>query len=133
MAIKFKNSQLNNDTIRVINYIMEIEINGDIAFKLMKIIKELNYTFDDRLKMEQKILDKWIEKDEEGKPVPVKDEEGNVLTDVVNLKDAESFNKEMSSLMQIEHELPFDKVKFSEIGLEKIKIKDLLSIEFLFE
>jgi hypothetical protein len=35
----------------------------------MRVIKELSSIVDDKLKMEKKIYDKWVEKDENGSPV----------------------------------------------------------------
>ena len=39
----------------------------------------------------------------------------------------------MSDLLNIENEIPFDKINFEELQLKTIKIKDLAKIEFLFE
>jgi hypothetical protein len=35
--------------------------------------------------------------------------------------------------MDIESEIPFEKVKFEELELKTAKIKDLIKIEFLFD
>ena len=39
----------------------------------------------------------------------------------------------MSELLNIENEIPFDKINFSDLQLKTIKIKDLAKIDFLFE
>jgi hypothetical protein len=132
MSIKVKNSQLTNETIQAINNLIELDINASVAFRLAKIIKELLSIVDDKVKMEQKILDKWIDKDEHGNPIQTKDENGNVIPDVVNLKDPESFTKEMNSLMQTENEIPFDKINFDDLQLKTAKVKDLMKLDFLF-
>jgi hypothetical protein len=57
-----KNQQLTNDTIGALNTLIELDINATIAFRLTRIIKELSSIVEDKLKMEKKILDKWVEK-----------------------------------------------------------------------
>jgi hypothetical protein len=132
MSIKVKNSQLTNETVQAINNLIELDINASVAFRLNRIIKELSSIIDDKVKIEKKILDKWIDKDENGNPVQAKDENGNIIPDVVNLKDPESFTKEMNSLMETENEIPFDKINFDDLQLKTAKIKDLMKLDFLF-
>lgn len=133
MSIKVKNSQLDKEAISYINFLIDKDINATTAFKLSRIVKDLSSIVDDKLKMEKKILDKWVEKDENGNPVNPKNEKGEVVEGSVKLKDKNAFNEEMESLMEIENTIPFDKIKFENLGLEKAKVKDLLKVEFLFE
>lgn len=132
MSIKVKNSQLNNDTINAINTLIELDINANIAFRLARIIKEISSIVDDKVKIEQRILDKWTEKDETGNPLLGKDEEGNPLEGSITLKNPEEFNKEMGSLMSIENEIPFEKISFEDLDLKTAKVKDLIKLDFLF-
>jgi hypothetical protein len=131
--IKVKNSQLNSDAITALNSLIEMDINAGIAFKLTRIIKEISSIVDDKLKMEKKILDKWVEKDDSGNPVVPKDNDGKVIEGAVNITNVEEFTKEMNALMSVETDLPFEKVKFEDMGLTTVKIKDVLKIDFLFE
>ncbi len=62
MSMIIKNQQLTNDTIGALNTLIELDINATIAFRLTRIIKELSSIVEDKLKMEKKILDKWVEK-----------------------------------------------------------------------
>ena len=64
MSIILKNSQLNDDTITALNTLIDLDINAQAAFRLMRIIKELSSILDDKIKMEKRILDKWTTKDE---------------------------------------------------------------------
>jgi hypothetical protein len=68
MSIILKNSQLNDDTISALNTLIDLDINAQAAFRLMRIIKELSSILDDKIKMEKRILDKWTTKDELGNP-----------------------------------------------------------------
>jgi len=132
MSIKVKNSQLNSDTIQAINNLMDLDINAGVAFKLSRIIKEISSIVDDKVKMEQRILDKWVQKDESGNPVLGKDESGKEIEGSVNITNMEEFTKEMNTLMQVDNEIPFEKINFEDLDLKTAKVKDLLKLDFLF-
>lgn len=133
MSIVIKNLQLNDDTIEAINTLIDLDINATSAFRLTRIIKELSSILDDKAKMEKRILDKWTVKDENGVPTPAKDAEGKVIEGAVNISDSQAFSKEMEALMDIENEIPYEKIKFEELNLQTAKVKDLIKIEFLFD
>ncbi len=132
MSIIVKNSQLSNETIQALNTLIELDINASVAFKLTRVIKEISSIVDDKLKMEKRILDKWVEKDENGKPVIPKDEKGEPVEGAVNITNVDEFTKEMSTLMDVENNIPFDKVNFEDLNLQTAKVKDLIKLEFLF-
>ena len=132
MSMIIKNSQLTNETISALNTLIELDIKAGAAFKLTRIIKELSSIVEDKLKMEKKILEKWVERDEEGNPVIPKGQDGEPIEGTVSITNVEEFTKEMSELMEIETELPFDKIEFDDLGLTTAKVKDLIKLEFLF-
>lgn len=132
MSIIVKNSQLTHETIAALNTLIELDIAAGVAFKLTRIIKELSSIVDDKLKMEKRILDKWVEKDEQGNPVLAKDQNGEIIEGTVNITNIDEFTKEMSDLMEIETEIPFDKINFEDLSLTTAKVKDLIKLEFLF-
>jgi hypothetical protein len=132
MSIIVKNSQLTNETIGALNTLIELDINAGTAFKLTRIIKELSSIVDDKLKMEKKIFDKWVEKDETGEPVIPKNTDGSPVEGAVNITNVEEFTKEMSELMDVENEIAFDTIQFDDLGLTTAKVKDLIKVEFLF-
>ena len=132
MSIIIKNSQINNDTIQSLNSLIELDINASVAFRLMRIIKELSSIVDDKLKMEKKILEKWVQRDENGNPVPAKDDNGNIVDGAVNIINVDSFSQEMQTLMDVENEIPYDKINFEDLNLQTAKVKDLIKLEFLF-
>jgi hypothetical protein len=133
MSILIKNLQLNDDTIAAINTLIDLDINATSAFRLTRIIKELSSILDDKVKMEKRILEKWTVKDENGNPTPAKDSEGNVIEGAVNISDSQAFSKEMDALMDIENEIPYEKIKFEDLNLQTAKVKDLIKLEFLFD
>ena len=133
MSIKVKNAQLNNETIQSLNTLIDLDINATSAFRLTRIIRELSSIVDDKLKMEKKILDKWVEKDELGNVTRPKDESGNEVEGAVNITNVEEFTKEMKSFMDIENDITYDRIKFEDLNLTTVKIKDLMKLEFLFD
>lgn len=132
MPIKVKNYQLNNEALGVLNELIELDINASSAFKLSRIIKSISSIVEDKIKFEKKIYDKWVVKDENGNPKVPKDENGNLIKGAVEISDVSKFQSEMEELMEVENILPFDKLDFENLNLEKAKIKDLIKIEFLF-
>ena len=133
MGIVIKNSQLNNETIDALNNLIELDINASAAFKLTRIIKDLSSIVEDKLTMEKRILEKWVEKDENGEIVRPKDQSGNVVEDAVNIVNVDEFTKEMNELMAVENTLDFEKLNFEDLKLETAKVKDLIKLEFLFD
>ena len=133
MSFKIKNSQLSNESLDVINKLLEQDIDASAAFKLTRIIKFISPIVEDKLTLEKKIYNKWIQIDEDGNPISAKDENGQNIPDTVLLKDIDKFSKEMSDLYEVENEIPFDKISFDNLGLKTAKIKDLIKIDYLFE
>ena len=133
MSFKIKNSQLSNESLEAINNLLDQDIDASAAFKLTRIIKFISPIVEDKLSLEKKIYNKWIQIDEDGKPISAKDENGQDIPDTVLLKDVDKFSKEMSDLYEIENEIPFDKISFDNLGLKTSKIKDLIKIDYLFE
>lgn len=132
MSIIIKNSQINNEAIEALNHLIDLDINASVAFRLMRIIKELSSIVDDKLKMEKKILEKWVERDENGNPVVAKDENGQTVEGAVSISNMEEFSAEMSQLMGVENEISHDKINFEDLNLQTAKVKDLIKLEFLF-
>ena len=133
MSILVKNSQLGEEAISALNSLIDMDINATAAFRLSRIIKELSSIVEDKVKMEKRILEKWAVTDDNGNMVEAVDESGNVIRGAVNIKDGDAFTKEMSEIMELENEIPFERMKFEDLGLKTAKVKDLIKIEFLFD
>lgn len=130
--MEVNNSQLNNDTIQALNTLIDLDINAVSAFKLTRIIKDISEIVELKLKMEKKILDKYAEKDENGEFVRPTDQNGNLMTEAVNIIDVPSFTSEMDELMNMTHNLNHEKLNFEDLNLQTAKVKDLIKLEFLF-
>jgi len=131
--IVIRNSQLTNETVSALNNLIDMDINAKLAFKLMRIIKEVSSLVEDKVKLEKKIFEKYLEKDANGNPIQAVDENNNPIPGAVKITSVEDFNKEMYDLMSIENTIPYDKVNFDDLKLETVKVKDLIKIDFLFE
>ena len=132
MNIIVKNSQLNKETIESLNTLIELDINASCAFRLTRIIKEISSIVDDKIKMERRIIDKWIQKDENGEPTKVKNSEGEFVPDAINITNTSEFSKEMQELQSVEIPLNHEKINFEDLNLKSAKVKDLIKLEFLF-
>ncbi len=131
--IVIRNSQLTNETVSALNHLIDMDINAKLAFRLMRIIKEVSSLVEDKVKLEKKIFDKYLEKDQNGNPIPALDENGNEIPGAVKITSVEEFNKEMYDLMTIENTIPYERVNFDDLNLETAKVKDLIKIDFLFD
>ena len=127
-----KNTDLNNDAIQELNNLIDLDINAGTAFRLMRIIKELSSLVEDKLKLEKKIYDKYVEKGEDGNPLMAKDDQGIDIPNAVKITNMEAFNIEMTELLKLTNEIPYEKIKFEDLKLETAKIKNLIKIDFLF-
>lgn len=130
--IRVKNSQLTNETVSALNNLIELDINAKLAFRLMRIIKEVSSLVDDKVKLEKRIFEKFVERDENGNPIQPTDENGQFIPGAVKIIDIEKFNSEMYDLMSIENEIDYEPVNFDDLNMDTAKIKDLIKIEFLF-
>lgn len=130
MSIVVRNSDLNEETLAALNKLVDVDINASVAFKLMRIIKEITSIVDDKNKMEQRVINKHAEKDEEGNVLVVKDDKGNAGG--VNIKDMDAFSADMVNLMGIENEIGYEKINFEDLNLKTARVKDLIRLEFLF-
>jgi hypothetical protein len=130
MSIIIRNSELNDETIAALNKLVDVDINASVAFKLMRIIKEISSIVVDKNKMEQMIINKHSEKDEDGKVVQAKDDQGNPIG--INIENIELFSADMEDFMSIENEIGYDKINFEDLNLQTARVKDLMKLEFLF-
>ncbi len=131
--IKVRNSQLDTDTLEVINKIIEQKIKASAAFKLARIIKDLSSIVEEKMRQEKRILEKWAERDTENNILSPKDQDGNAIPNSVKIVDMYAFNQEMKDLMDVESDINHNKLVFEELGLELASTKDILKVDFLFE
>jgi len=132
--IAVKNRQLDTETISIVNEIVDMDIKAIEAFKLMKIIKEIDEIVKNRQKAEMNLVKKYAEKDEDGSLKLPLDGEGNEIQGSFEVSEdnKEEFNNQFNELLDYENKIDFDPIKFENLGLEKISIKKLVRLDFLF-
>ena len=81
-----RNSQLNLETVEALNLLLDLKLPTKSAFKLVKMIKEVSSLIDDKLKLEKKILDRNIERDQMGNPIVGTDQMGNPIPNTFRIK-----------------------------------------------
>lgn len=131
--ITIRNSKLNNELMVRMNSLVELDIEAKTAFRLMRIIKEVSSLVEDKIRAEKMIFDKYLIRDDQGNPVPGSDESGNEIPGSYQISDADSFNREMSELMNLENSLNHEPIDFEDLKMETAKISDLVKIDFLFK
>jgi hypothetical protein len=127
-----RNSQLNLETVQALNLLLDLKLPTKSAFKLVKMIKEISSLIDDKLKLEKKILERHMERDEMGNPVTGVDQLGNPMPNTYRIQNMGEFNNEMEELNQLETELPFEKLDIEDLAIDSISVRDLMKIEFIF-
>lgn len=131
--MKIKNSELTQESIKIITDLTEMHMNPNPAFKLLRIIKEISSILEIKISLEKKILEKYIERDNNKNPIPATDQDGNIIDGAVKISNVAMFNKEMDDLNFIENDIPYEKVDFEDLGISgTLKISDLRKIDFLF-
>lgn len=130
--ITVKNKEINENTIKIINELLEKEIKVSAAFKLSKIIKELSNIIEATDSLQRKIFEKYAVKDADGNYEKVYDESGNIREGAVRISDPEKYNSEMSELLELENIINVDKININDLGIDTISTKTLISLEFLF-
>ena len=131
--ITVKNSQLDQETISIINEVVEMDVKALAAFRLMKIIKEIDEIVKSRQESELNLVRRYAEKEEDGSIKKPLDENGNPINGSFEISDEnkEEFNKQINELLEYENTLDFDPIKIDDLGLEKISVKKLIKLDFL--
>ena len=108
--------------------LIEKEIPIKIAYKLMKLLKQLedeNKFFIDK---RNELLKKYSQKDDNGNIKQI--DEGNGKVGIqLEIDKIEEFNNKLKDLVDIEISIDFEKVKIEELGDIKITIKDLYNLD----
>jgi hypothetical protein len=133
MSIRVKYSQLSKEALESLNYLVSLDINVDCVLKLTKLIKELGLLIEDRVKLESNILDKWVDRNSDGTPKLAVDNDGNIIDGYYVLMDADKFNEEMVAVSNLEVDIHMDRIKLLDLGVDKLKIRDIIHIDYLFE
>lgn len=102
-----------------LNVLLQKELPFKVSFILSKNKKALAEVYEIISQERNKIVDSFTVKDKKGKPTPVKDENGNILPNRVNISDPAQLNVALSELYAIT----------TEVNIKQINIDDLEKID----
>ena len=133
--IKVSNKRLDSDTISILNELIEMDISAVEAFKLAKIVKELDSIVTIKNEREVSLIKKHAKTNEDGSIVEGKNDDGVVIPNTFEIKEgnSEEFQKEMGDLLSFENELNFEQLDIEKLNLDKFSTKNMMKIDFLFE
>ena len=132
--IRVKNVQLDSEAIVILNEIVEMDISAVAAFRLMKIIKELDEIVKNRQQSELNLVKRYAVTNEDGSLKVPTDNDGNPVQGTFEIaeENTEEFNNQINELLEYENEIDFEPIRFEELGMEKISVKKLMKLDFLF-
>jgi hypothetical protein len=124
--MKISNEKLAN-SIEVLNKITTIELPIKLSYAFSKNIIKINRELEVYNKERQRLIEKYGEKDEEGK-LKVK-ENGNI-----NILDADNFNKDIKEILEIENEIDIHIIDLESINADvNTTPGDLIVIDYMFK
>ena len=123
--MKVKNIQLVN-SIATLNKLLTCELNIKTQFNLDKNVKEIDKILESYNASRKKLIEKYCDKDEEGKPKII----NNQYTFKENL---DEFNKEFNELNSIENDINIIKFSIDELEGVKVNSTELASINYMIK
>ena len=125
--MKIKNEVLVN-SVQVLRKLNNAELPVRVSYKLAKNIKSIEKELNIYEEEKQKFINKYGEKDEEGK-LKTK-EDGSI-----NITDTENWNKDIKELLDIEAEINIEKINIDELAKGDLKItpSELTLIDYMIK
>lgn len=125
--IKIKLNDVVNST-DTFTKIMQQSFKGSLAFKIARLARELDKEMQTFNSERQKIIEKYGEKDNDGKVIT--DDKGIVRFDNSKIQE---LNEEFNTLLDTEIEINADKLPMDNIDDFEITPQEMLNIEIFFE
>lgn len=124
--MKLSNEKLAN-SINVLSKLINMELPIKLSYAFSKNITKIDRELEVYNKERQRLIEKYGEKDEEGK-LKVK-EDGNI-----NILDVDNFNKDIKEILEIETDIDIHVIDLDSVN-EDIKITpgDLIVIDYMFK
>lgn len=122
-------STLDFNTIDCMNELLSIDLPIKDALTAVLVSKKLNEHLEIKTKIEERLINKYAEKDENGRIVPIKDDKGNVTNDIY-ITDFNAYKLELEELNSQTFEIIYEKIDITTI--KNIKPKIILKLEWLF-
>lgn len=116
------------NSVPVLEKISQVNINGVFAFKIARMIRELNKEIELFEKQRVEMIEKYCERDEEGQMVMI--DESQVKIKEENIQ---KYNDELREILGTEVEINVETVPLDNLSEIKISPQDALFIDKLFE
>lgn len=124
--MKLSNEKLAN-SINVLSKLTNMELPIKFSYALSKNITKIDRELEVYNKERAKLIDKYGEKDEEGK---LKTKEDGTI----NITDVENWNKDLKELLEIENEIDIHVIDLDSVNADiNITPGELMVIGYMFE
>ena len=124
--MKLSNGKLVN-SIEVLSKLTNMELPIKFSYALSKNIIKIDRELEAYNKERQKLIEKYGEKDEQGK---IKTKEDGTI----NILDIDSFNKDLKEILEIETEVDIHLIDLESINADiKITPGELMIIDYMFK
>lgn len=124
--MKLSNERLVN-SIGVLSKLTNMELPIKLSYALSKNITKIDRELEVYNKERQKLIEKYGEKDKEGK---LKTKEDGTI----NILDIDSFNKDLKEILEIETEIDIHTIDLENINTDiKITPGELMIIDYMFK
>lgn len=125
--MKIKNELLVN-SVGVLSKLNNAELPVKVSYKLSKNIKNIEKELSVYEEEKQKLINKYGEKDEDGK---------NKINEngTINILDPEAWNKDYKELLEIENDIKVEKISIDDLAKTDFKITaaELALIDYLIK
>lgn len=127
MLLKYSNLDL--ESLKALDELLELDFPIKESITIFSVSKQINSQIEIKSSIENKLLNKYAERDDNGKIKVVLDENNNPTNDVY-IKNMKKYKEEIDELNSSDFEIQFEKINPTIIS--NIKPKILLKLEWLF-
>ena len=133
--VKVLNSNLNEVTVKSFNELLEIKMPLKLSWKISKAAKEIDSLVKLYGEARNKLVQEFSAKDENGKVILAKDENGQEVHNSAKLSDPLGFELKIKELNEIENELIFEPISISELEELNVDVQPSIffNLNFIFK
>lgn len=118
-------------TVEALNEFVKLELPAKVWYQTNTLIKKVNEELQKSREFRKSLIDKYAQKDEQGKPIINKPENPKSQEDFLSFQDDESklkFAQATYDMLQTEIEFDFEQVDITALGNIKVKGELLLPL-----
>jgi hypothetical protein len=115
--VQLRNSEVL-DAAQAVRELAQVTLPAVAALKVVRVARALEAAAGDILKVREQLLDRFTERDAEGRPVPATGAGGEELPGHVRLTDPRSFGREVAELLAGATTLHAEPLRLAELGAD---------------